>query len=50
MIMTFNAVSNLHCLECLIANTMTFIDTRLGPLIGYEEPSLFEYSSILIVC
>ena len=27
---------------------MTFIDSRLGPLIEYEEPSSFEYSSLLI--
>ena len=37
------------CLKCLIANTMTYIDTWLSPLIEYEEPSSFEYSSLLIV-
>ena len=29
----------LHCLKCVIANTMTFFDSWLGPLIEYEEPS-----------
>ena len=29
---------------------MTFIDSRLGPLIEYEEPSSFEYSSHVIIC
>ena len=40
----------LHYLECLIANTTTFIDLRLGPLIEYDEPSSFEYSSRVIIC
>ena len=40
----------LHCLKCLIANTTTFIDSWLGPLIEYDEPSSFEYSSRVIIC
>ena len=29
---------------------MTFIDSQLGPLIEYKEPSLFEYSYHVIIC
>ena len=39
MIMTFNAVSQFALSQMLIANTMTFIDSKLGPLIEYKEPS-----------